>query len=579
MVFVIKKKVKGREYFYLNKSIRQGKKVKSITLAYLGKNKNEAEIKAKQFENKDNIKKPAIQKQNMETKKAAGMKEITIDEMATFCKRKGFVYPSSEIYGGLSGFWDFGHLGTLLKKNFENIWRSYFLGLNDNFYEIEASEIMPEKVFIASGHLKNFNDIAAKCKKGHIERADHLLENNLKKRFEDLSSEEMLDIIKKNKIVCSVCKSAIEYVGPINMMFPIELGVGTTTKAFLRPETAQSPYVNFKTQNEILRNKIPMGLALIGRAYRNELSPRNMLLRQRAFFQAELQIFFNPKKINEHENFDSVKNYKLRVVLSDQRDKGIQNIPCSELIKRIPKFYVYHMVKVQQFYFDVLNFSEDKFRFYELNEKEKAFYNKYHFDMEADIGNLGWVEIGGVHYRTDHDLKGHQEISNQNLSVYDEESKERFIPHVLELSFGVDRNFQAILMLAYDFDSKRNNIVLKLHPKLAPIKAAVFPIVKGNEFENLARKVYNELKKEFNVIYDSGGSVGRRYSRADEIGTPFAVTVDGQSLEDGTITIRDRDTTEQVRVKIKDIRNVLRKIIIDGGDLFKLGKKVNTRVK
>jgi glycyl-tRNA synthetase len=506
-------------------------------------------------------------------------KEITIDDITVFCKRKGFVYPSSEIYGGLAGFWDFGHLGTLLKKNFENIWREYFLGLNDNFYEIEASEIMPEKVFIASGHLKNFNDIAAKCKKGHIERADHLLEKNLKKRFEDLSSEEMLALIQKNKIVCSTCKGAIDYVGPINMMFPLELGVGATSKAFLRPETAQGPYVNFKIQNEIMRNKIPMGLALIGRAYRNELSPRNMLLRQRAFFQAELQIFFNPKKINEHENFDSIKNYKLRVVLSDQRNKGIQNISCSELIKRIPKFYVYHMAKVQQFYFDVLNFPEDKFRFYELNDKEKAFYNKYHFDMEADIGNLGWTEMGGVHYRTDHDLKGHQEISNQNLSVYDEESKERFIPHVLELSFGVDRNFQAILMLAYEHDIKRDNIILKLHPKLAPIKAAVFPIVKKPEYEKMSEEIVSDLKKEMNVIYDESGSIGKRYSRNDEAGTPFCITIDEDSPKKKDVTIRDRDSTKQIRVKIADLKDILRKLINKEIAFEKAGKVVETRVK
>jgi len=506
-------------------------------------------------------------------------KEITIDDITVFCKRKGFVYPSSEIYGGLAGFWDFGHLGTLLKKNLENIWREYFLGLNNNFYEIEASEIMPEKVFIASGHLKNFNDIAAKCKKGHIERADHLLEKNLNKKFGDLSSEEMLEIIKKNKIVCSACKGAIDYVGPINMMFPLELGVGTAIKAFLRPETAQGPYVNFKIQNEIMRNKIPMGLALIGRAYRNELSPRNMLLRQRAFFQAELQIFFNPKKINEHENFDSVKNYKLKVVLSDQRDKGIQNLSCSELIKRIPKFYVYHMAKVQQFYFDVLRFPEDKFRLYELNDKEKAFYNKYHFDMEADIGNLGWTEIGGVHYRTDHDLKGHQEISNQNLSVYDEESKERFIPHVLELSFGVDRNFQAILMLAYEFDSKKNNIILHLHPKLAPIKAAVFPIVKKPEYEKMSEEIVSDLKKEFNVLYDESGSIGRRYARNDEAGTPFCITIDEDSPKKKDVTIRDRDTTKQIRVKIADLKDILRKLINKEIAFEKAGKVVETRVK
>jgi len=505
---------------------------------------------------------------------------ITIDELAAFCKRKGFVYPSSEIYGGLSGFWDYGHLGTMLKRNFENLWREYFLGLDDNFYEIEASEIMPEKVFVASGHLKNFTDIAAKCKKGHIERADHIVRKSLGKKVDGLTSEELLKLVQKHKIVCPICKSTIDYVGPINMMFPIQLGVGTTTTAFLRPETAQSPYVNFKIQHEVTRGKLPMGLALIGRAYRNELSPRNMLIRQRAFVQAELQIFFDPSKIDEHPDFGSIKNYKLQVVISDHRDKEVQNISAGDLAKRIPKFYVYHMAKVQKFYLDVLKFPKDKFRFYELDEKERAFYNKYHFDMEVDLGALGWTEIGGVHYRTDHDLKGHQEISKQNLTVYDEETKKRFIPNVLELSFGVDRNFQTLMTFAYGYNKERNNVVLHFHPKLAPVKAAIFPIVKTDEkFVALAREIYANLREEWNVTYDDSGSIGRRYSRMDEAGAPWCITIDVASLKKKVVTLRDRDTTKQIIVKIDDLRDVLRKLMNGEIAFERAGKIVETRVK
>ncbi|MBI3623059.1 glycine--tRNA ligase [Candidatus Pacearchaeota archaeon] len=506
-------------------------------------------------------------------------KEISVDEMAAFCKRKGFAYPSSEIYGGLAGFYDYGSLGFLLKKNFENVWRSFFLGLNDNFVEIESSEVMPEKVFVGSGHLKNFNDFAAKCKKGHIERADHLLEKNLNQRFEGLSAEELFGKIKENKIKCSICGSEIEFVEITNMMFPIQLGFGNNIKAFLRPETAQSPYVNFKIQSEVMRKKLPLGIALIGRAYRNELSPRNFLLRQRAFTQAELQIFFNPSKIDEHEEFDEIKDYFLRVVLSDEREKGIQKVKCQDLLKKIPKFYVYYLAKVQQFYFDILNFPEDKFRFYELNHDEKAFYNKYHFDMEAELDFLGWTEIGGVHYRTDHDLKGHQEVSKENLAFYDDETKDKFIPHVLELSFGVDRNFYSIMNFSYFFDSKMENIVLKIPPKLAPIKASVFPIVKVDEnIVKYARDIFNGLKKHFNVIYDDGGSIGRRYSRADEGGIPFCITIDEQALKDKTVTIRDRDSTEQVRVKVVEIKNFIERVL-SGENPLKLGKIIQTRKK
>ena len=579
-MYVAKQKVKGKDYYYLRKSVREGEKVKSKNIAYLGKDKKEAQIKAKEMinkiENEKNIKVKKIEKkEDIRLEK----KEISIDEMAVFCKRKGFVYASGEIYGGLAGFFDYGHLGVLLKRNFENLWRNFFLGLDENFAEIESSEIMPEKVFVASGHLKNFNDFASKCKKGHIERADHLLEKNLNQRFEGFTSEQLFEKIKENKISCSVCGSQIESVEITNMMFPIQLGFGNNTKAFLRPETAPSPYVNFKAQLEVMRKKLPLGLALIGRAYRNELSPRNFLLRQRAFTQAELQIFFNPSKINEHEKFEEIKDYSLNVVLSNERNKGIQKIKCKDLLDKIPKFYVYHMAKVQQFYFNVLEFPKDKFRFYQLNEHEKAFYNKYHFDMEADLDVVGWTEIGGVHYRTDHDLKGHQEISNVNLSFFDEESKEKFIPHVLELSFGVDRNFYSILNFAYFYDEKRQNVVLRLNPKLAPVKAAVFPIVKREDFEKISGEIFNDLKKDFNVVYDKSGSIGRRYARNDEMGTLFCITIDEDSLKKKEVTVRKRDSAEQVGIKIRNLKESLRKAINDNKDILNFGKIVDTRKK
>src|SRR3989338_2100466 len=498
---------------------------------------------------------------------------LTIEEMSTFCKRKGFVYPSSEIYGGLAGLYDYGHLGTLLKKNFEDMWREFFLSLDDNFFEIEASEIMHENAFVASGHLKNFLEAVAKCKKGHVERADHLLEKKLKKRFEGLTTEQLFDEIKKNKINCPVCGLEIEKVEVMTQMYPISLGVENVTKAYLRPETAQSPYVNFKRQLEAMRKKLPIGLALIGRAYRNEISPRNFILRQRAFTQAELQIFFNPNKIDDHEEFKPVEDYKLQVMFADERS-AIHKISCGELSKKLPKFYVYHMAKVQQFYLDVLKFPEEKFRLFELNDKEKAFYNKYHFDIEAELDSIGWTEIGGIHYRTDHDLKGHQEISKESMEFLDEETKERFIPHVLELSFGVDRNFYSIINYAYNFDKARENTVLKLLPSLAPMKIGVFPLASNKEeIAKLARKVHDSLKECWSASFDGSGSIGRRYARADEIGTPLCITIDFESLEDDSVTLRERDTTEQIRVKISELKETVKKFL-KGEKFSKLGKIV-----
>jgi glycyl-tRNA synthetase len=501
-------------------------------------------------------------------------KKLTIEDISTFCKKKGFAYPSSLVYGGLAGLYDYGHLGTLLKKNFEDLWRGYFLSLNDNFFEIEANEIMHENVFVASGHIKNFVDKAAKCPKGHADRADHLLERKTGKRFEGASEDELFIEIKKHRIKCPVCGLDIEKVETMNMMFPVNLGVTSQIKAMLRPETAQSPYVNYKIQLEVMRKKLPMGLALIGKAYRNEISPRNFILRQRAFTQAELQIFFNPSKIEEHDDFDSVAEYKLNVIMHDQREGPIQHVKCKEMLGKLPKFYVYHMAKVQQFYLDVLRSPSAKFRLYELDAKERAFYNKFHFDIEAELDSLGWVEIGGIHYRTDHDLKGHQEVSKESMEFLDEATKERFVPHVLELSFGVDRNFYSILNYSYDNDEKRGNVVLHLSPKLSPIKVGVFPLVSNKEeLMKKAGEVHGLLRKEFRCSFDASGSIGRRYARSDEIGVPACVTIDFESLQDDCVTIRDRETTEQYRVGIARLNQCIKEFC-NGESLSAFGRKI-----
>jgi len=488
-------------------------------------------------------------------------------ELAVFFKKKGFIYPSSEIYGGVAGLYDYGHLGTLLKHNFENLWRKYFLGLNDNFFEIETANIMHENVFRASGHLENFSDPLAKCSKcDHVERADHLVERSLKKRVEGFTPEQLTELIKKNNIKCPNCKSYFQQVAQLNMMFPLQMGAVTSNKAYLRPETAQSPYVNFKTQYEIQRKKMPLGLAIIGRAYRNEISPRNLTLRQREFTQAELQIFFNPARVNEHPDFDSVKNYKLLTLMEEDRskDKVIERTAAELLKKGLPKFYVYHLVKIQQFYLEQLKIPKEKFRLYQLDDKEKAFYNKYHFDLEIELSEHGFTEVGGLHYRTDHDLSGHQKISKQGMEVMEENADgnnkpgEKFIPHVLELSFGVDRNVYALLDLNYEDDKERGNIVLKLPRKLTPFFCGVFPLVKNKpEVVEMAEKVYAELKCCYSCLYDETASIGRRYARADEIGVQYCITIDFDTLQDEAVTIRDRDSTKQERIKIKDLKQKL----------------------
>ncbi|MFC1686820.1 glycine--tRNA ligase [Nanoarchaeota archaeon] len=485
---------------------------------------------------------------------------MSLEQFHTFLKKKGFIYPASEIYGGLSGFYDYGHLGTLTKRNLETVWRRFFLTLAPNYYEIDACQVMNHDVFKASGHLENFLDPILNCSKCDFsERTDHFLGDNTKeKHLEGLTPNKYDELIKNHKLRCPKCKASFQKTKLVNMMFPVYLGTAQSNIAYLRPETAQSPYVNFKLQYEVQRKKLPLGLATIGKAFRNEISPRNLTLRQREFTQAELQIFFNPQDFQV--DFKKVENYKLKVLLVKDRknDSGKAKLfACKSLKKLLPEWYLYHLAKVQQFFLEILEIPLEKFRLFELNKEERAFYNKYHFDVEIDLNYLGFTEIGGIHYRTDHDLGGHQKTSKQNMEVMDEKNN-KFIPHVLELSLGIDRIIYSLLDLSYKEDKKRGNIVLSLPKKMSPFFCSVFPLVKNKPMlVKKTKKVYDELKDCYSCFYDETASIGRRYARADEVGTCYNLTVDFDSLKDNAVTVRDRDTTKQKRVKISKLKNKL----------------------
>lgn len=497
-------------------------------------------------------------------------KSDKISKIEDVAKRRGFFWISNEIYGGLSGFYDYAHLGTAIKRRWENTWRAFFL--DENFYEIEPTDIMPEDVFKASGHIQSFVDPIVKCKKcGTTERADHIVEEELKETFEGLSPKDLSALIKKHDIKCKKCKGELEEVGLLNMMFPVTIG-SNGQNAYLRPETAQGAYVNFNQEFECLRKKLPLGLAIIGRAYRNEISPRNVLLRMREFSQAELQIFFNPDKINEHDNFKDVSSYKLIVLSVANRKTGkAQEISCKDALKKLglPQFYVYYMAKVQQFYLDVIKIPKDVFRFKELNEEERAFYNKYHWDIELNL-SLGWKELAGVHYRTSHDLDGHKKTSKKDLSVFVDEKK--FVPHVIELSFGVDRNILALLELFYAEEKERT--IFRFPYSLAPYDVGVFPLVNKDKLPEIAKEVKKILREAgLAVFYDDSGSIGRRYRRMDEIGVGASITIDNQTMKDKTVTIRDRDSMKQIRVKKEKLCSVLKQLI-SGEKIEKLGKVI-----
>ncbi|MBI2584048.1 MAG: glycine--tRNA ligase, partial [Candidatus Aenigmarchaeota archaeon] len=363
---------------------------------------------------------------------------MSLEKVEELAKRRGFFWQSSEIYGGLGGFYDYGHLGAEVKRRFENLWRDFFLR---NAYEIEPAHIMHEKVFIASGHAKNFADPIAKCRKCKtVHRADHILEEFLKESFEGLTPEELGELIKKHNIKCSNCKGPLEPAGTFNMMFPLDIGVENPQKAFLRPETAQGVYVNFRRIFEQTRRTLPLGIACVSKAYRNEISPRQLLMRMREFTQAELQIFLDPEKMDEAE---IEGKYKLNLLSAGKKEAA--EMTCEDAIRKLnlPRLYVHYMSQIQKFYLDIVGIDKNKFRFRELPEEERAFYNKIHWDVELAFSDTGFKEVAGLHYRTDHDLAAHARISNQSMEVVID--GKRFVPHVLEVSFGIDRNVLFLL--------------------------------------------------------------------------------------------------------------------------------------
>jgi glycyl-tRNA synthetase len=578
MAFIVKKTINRKDYYYLNENTRVDSKVKTKTLAYLGKTKKEAEKKAREIikkieKSKETMKENIIEKNKQEIIAGVGKK---IDEITKIASSRGFFFQTANIYGGKAGFYTYGHLGKALKSNWEDLWRKNILSLSENFYEIQSNNILPEEVFKASGHIENFNDPMTECKKCHFRfRADQFLEDKGIKNAETLRINEMDNEIKEKKLKCPRCGGELAKVRQFNMMFSVNVGFNEE-KAYLSPETAQGAYITFLEEFKATREKLPLGLGIIDKAYRNEISPRQMFFRLREFSQSELQIFFDPEKINEHEKWNEIEHDKIRVKLANEDE--IREISCKEanLKLNIPKFYLYYAAKVQNFYLNVLKIPPEKFRFRELGEKERAFYNKIHFDVEINLETLGgFKEVAGVHYRTDHDLAGHQKVSGKNLEVSFESKK--ILPHVLELSFGVDRNVWMLLDVFY-YVGKEGGM-FNFPAKFAPVRVAVFPIVRvDKQLVELAQKIYCELKKDFDAIYDESGSIGRRYARQDEIGTPFCITVDEESLKNHDVTVRLRDSREQFRIKIDSLKNPLIRVT-EGEDIHQFGKSVNTAKK
>ncbi len=435
------------------------------------------------------------------------MSDTTMDKIVSLCKRRGFIFQSSEIYGGLTGAWDYGPLGVELKNNIRDFWWKEMTQMHDNIVGLDASILMHPQVWVASGHVSNFTDPMVDCKQ-------------CKSRFRT-------DMIEMEK-GCPVCGTKGSFTEPrnFNLMFETHMGPvkDDSSVVYLRPETAQGIYVDFKNIVQSSRVKVPFGIAQVGKSFRNEITTKNFIFRSCEFEQMEMQYFCAPGE--DEKWFDFWKDQRMS-------------------------------------FYNKMGIRMENLRWHQHGEDELAFYAKDAYDIQFNFP-MGWQELEGVHNRTDYDLTQHQTHSRKDLTYLDQETKERYVPYVVETSAGLTRNVLMVLSDAYEEETLEGGdvrTVLHFHPAIAPVTVAVLPLVKKDGIDEYARKLEKELRDSFATFYDQSGAIGRRYRRMDEIGTPFCLTVDYQSLEDGTVTVRDRDTMEQVRIPVDSIVGELQKRI------------------
>lgn len=504
------------------------------------------------------------------------------EEIFNLALRRALFYPSAEIYANaLSGFWDFGPVGETIRRKIINFWRNELVE-KEGFVEIFGAQILPEIVFKASGHLESFNDPITQCRKCHsFYRADKLIEEKTGKEMPEASPvEEFTKAIKENNIECGKCKGKLDEVKSFNMMMKVNIGATGKQTAYLRPETCQTIFLNFKRIHQTMRQNLPLGIAQAGASFRNEISPRNSLLRERELGQMEVEVFFNPNKINEIENWEEVKDYKLNLFLLKENEKNknkenekkkkenekIITVSCGEAVKKkivSGRLVAYYLARVQKLY-EKMGIPLNYMRFRELEEESRAFYAKETWDFEVKT-DLGWIELIACNYRGDYDLTQHGKFSKKDLSVKEQDDKEKFIPHVFEISAGTDRTFYILLDSSFRKEKrgKEERNFLALNPRLSPYLLGILPLVKKDGLREKAKEIFKMLNSyELDVFYDDKGSIGKRYARLDEIGVPYAITIDYQTKEDNTVTLRDRDSMDQKRVLIHALPELLWKMKI-----------------
>jgi len=451
-------------------------------------------------------------------------KSKLMEQIIALCKRRGFIYPGSEIYGGLANTYDYGPAGAELLRNIRNLWWDNFVHKRDDVVGLDASVISHQEVWKASGHTSGFADAMIDCKNCKFRmRADHLIEDKIKEKVEGKTTQELDEIIKNNpKISCPNCgKHDWTTVRKFNLLFPVNLGIieGDQSLAYLRGETAQGMFINFKNVVDSSRVRLPFGIAQLGKSFRNEITPGNSVFRTLEFEQGEIEYFFDPETSDWEKLFEEWKK------------------------------------SMWEFITGKLGIKDENLRWREHDEKERSFYSKKTEDLEYNFP-FGFKELWGIAYRTNYDLTQHSKFSNKDLSIVDPQTNKKIMPHVIEPAVGINR--MLLMILADSYVQEEGRIVLKLNPKLAPYKAAVFPLLANKpELVDKAKKIYQDLRKNFVTVFDGRGNIGKRYFAQDEIGTPFCITVDFETLEKDTVTIRDRDTMKQERIKIEDLNSYI----------------------
>ncbi len=474
---------------------------------------------------------------------------MNYDDVMKLALERGFYFPSCEIYpDAQAGFWEYGPLGVSLKNKYIELWRRELVR-RDNMLEIDGAQIMSKSVFVASGHLQSFNDPVVKCTKcGSFLRADRFVAERIGENVPERMSDPEIDaLIASHGLKCPNCKGELGKVSKFNMMFRVGIGPGGE-EAYLRPETCQTIFVDFPRIFKVMRGKLPLGMAQVGKSFRNEIAPRQSLLRLREFYQAEVEVFCNPRRLNDLPKFDKVKDIALRIF----DGSSTQEFTCEQAVSRgiMPnKLIAYYLALLAEFYAKT-GIDMRRSRFRRLGDDEKAFYATAAFDFEVETA-IGWLELVACNYRSDYDLGGHMKVSKENMEVLDIDGK--VLPHIFELSMGIDRSLYCILEHSLVDDKQNERLLLKLRPYLAPIQVGVFPLVTKDGLAEKAAQIFEDLKTNMDAIYDESGSIGRRYRRLDESGVPFAVTVDRQTLEDDTVTVRERDSMEQVRLKSSEL--------------------------